>query len=166
MAKALVALTLWLFVSFSVLAAAPQKKQPSWGELTQEQRQILAPLVPDWDKFRAQRKRKWLGIAKRYPTMAPKEQAKVRQNMQPWARLTPEERRAARKRYKTLQKLSPHKRQSLREQWETYLRLPEAQRKQLEAEGKAAKPVRKRRAKPSASSPAPAVPGSAPAVAN
>lgn len=158
MAKALLAVALWLFVSFSVLGAAPQKKQPSWAELTQEQRQILAPLAPDWDKFRAQRKRKWLGIAKRYPTMAPDEQAKAQKRMQPWARLTPEERRAARKRYQTLQKLSPQKRQSLREQWEAYLRLPEAQRKQLEAAGKTPKPALKPRAKPRASPSAPASP--------
>ena len=32
MAKALVAVALWLFVSSSVLAAAPQKKQPTWEE--------------------------------------------------------------------------------------------------------------------------------------
>src|SRR5512147_3097131 len=113
MAKALLAVALWLFVSFSVLAAAPQKKQPSWAELTPEQQQVLAPLAPDWDKLDVQRKRKWLGIAKRYPTMAPEEQAKVQQNMQPWARLTPEERRAARERYKTLQKLPKDKRLSL-----------------------------------------------------
>ena len=155
MAKALFAVALWLFVSFSVLAAAPQKKPPSWAELTQEQQHILAPLATDWDKLDAQRRRKWLGIVKRYPTMAPEEQAKVQRRMQPWAKLTPEERRAARERYKNLQKLPPDKRQSLREKWEEYQRLPEEQRKQLEAAGKAPKPAPKSRAKPSASAPAP-----------
>ena len=161
MAKALLAIALWLFVSFSVLAAAPQKKQPSWSELTQEQQQVLAPLAPDWDKFNAQRKRKWLGIATRYPTMAPDEQAKVQRNMQPWAKLTPEERRAARERYKNLQKLPPEERQALLEQWEAYQRLPVEQRKQLEAADKAPKP----RPKPVPSAPAPEAPASAPTPA-
>ena len=156
MAKAFLALALWLFVSCSVLAAAPQKKPPTWAELTQEQQHILAPLATDWDKLDAQRRRKWLGIVKRFPTMAPEEQAKVQRRMQPWAKLTPEERRAARERYKNLQKLPPDKRQSLRQQWEEYQRLPEERRRQLEAAGKAPKPAPKSPAKPSASVPAPA----------
>jgi hypothetical protein len=156
MAKAFLAVILWLFVSFSVLAAAPQKKPPTWAELTQEQQQILAPLATDWDKLDAQRKRKWLGIAKRYPTMAAEEQANAQRNMQPWAKLTPEERRAARERYKKLQKLPPDKRQSLPQQWEEYQRLPEEQRKQLQAAGKAPKPVPKSPAKPSVPMPGPA----------
>jgi len=163
MVKALLAVVLWLFFSCSVLAAAPQKKQPSWSELPQEQQQVLAPLALDWDKFDAQRRRKWIGIAKRYPSMAAEEQAKVQRNMQPWAKLTPEERRAARERYKNLQKLPPEKRQSLREQWEEYQKLPEEQRKQLEAAGKAPKPLPKSRAKPVSNVPGPA--GSAPANA-
>lgn len=155
MDKALLAVALWLFVSFSVHAAAPQKKQPTWAELTQEQRQILAPLAPDWDKFDAQRRSKWLGIAKRYPAMTPEKQATVQRNMQPWAKLTAEERRAARERYKSLQKLPKDKRKSLAQKWEEYQRLPEEERKRLEAAGKAPKPAPKSRAKPSVSAPAP-----------
>ncbi len=43
MAKALIALALWLCISLPVAAAAP-KKPPAWAELTPEQQQILAPL--------------------------------------------------------------------------------------------------------------------------
>jgi len=76
MAKALLALALWLSISISALAAAPPKKPPTWAELTQVQQQVLAPLAPEWNKLDDQRKRKWLGIAKRYPKMSPEEQAK------------------------------------------------------------------------------------------
>jgi hypothetical protein len=147
MAKALLAVVLWLFVSTSVLAASPQKKPPQWAGLSSEQQQILAPLATDWDKFDVQRKRKWLGIAKRYPTLSPAEQEKVKQNMQPWAQLTPEERRVARERFKNLQRLPPEKRKTLPQAWEEYQRLPEDQRKQLEAAGKAPKPESKSRAR-------------------
>ena len=45
MAKALLALALWLCISPSVLADTPSKKTPAWGELNSEQQQILAPLA-------------------------------------------------------------------------------------------------------------------------
>lgn len=165
MAKALLAIALSLiFASSSVLAAGPKKKQPSWDELSREQQQVLAPLAPDWNNFSARRKRKWLGIAERYPVMEPLEQAKVQRKMRPWSKLTPEQRRAARKRFKKLQELATQKQQSLSEKWEEYRRIPEAERKQFEAAGKAPKKVRessKRRAKKKARTRASAPPTSA-----
>jgi len=111
MAKALFAVALWLCTSLSVLAATPQKKPPTWGELTQEQQQILAPLAGDWDNLEPVRKRNWIGIAKRYPKMKPDEQARVQRRMQAWVKLTPKERQAARERYKKMEKLPPDKKQ-------------------------------------------------------
>src|SRR5712671_2873290 len=131
MAKASFALALWLCTSLSVLAATPQKKPPTWGELTQEQQQILAPLEVDWDNLEPDRKRKWIGIAKRYPKMKPDEQARVQRRMQAWAKLTPKERQAARERYKKMENLPPDKKQGLKQQWEEYNRLPEQERLKL-----------------------------------
>jgi uncharacterized protein DUF3106 len=131
MAKALFALALWLCTSLSVLAATPPKKPPTWGELTQEQQQILAPLAVDWDNLEPARKRKWIGIAKRYPKMKPDEQATLQRRMQAWVKLTPKERQAARERYKKLEKLPPDKKQGLKQQWEEYNRLPEQERRKL-----------------------------------
>ena len=156
MAKALFALALWLSISLSALAAAPAKKPPTWVELTQEQQQILAPLAADWDKLDAPRKRKWLGIVKRYPQMSSDEQAKVQRRMQPWAKLTPEQRRTARENFKKLEKLPPDKRQTLAQKWEEYMQLPEEQRKQLQAAGKAPKEPRKAAASKRADGTAPA----------
>jgi uncharacterized protein DUF3106 len=131
MAKALFALALWLCTSLSVLAATPPKKPPTWGELTQEQQQILAPLAVDWDNLEPARKRKWIGIAKRYPKMKPDEQATLQRRMQAWVKLTPKERQAARERYKKMEKLPPDKKQGLKQQWEEYNRLPEQERRKL-----------------------------------
>src|SRR5437016_4917526 len=98
MAKALIAIALALLcVTFA--HASPAKKQPNWNELNADQQQILAPLQNDWDQLEPVRKRKWLGIAKRYPKMKPEEQQRVQKRMQTWARLTPEQRRAARERH-------------------------------------------------------------------
>src|SRR3990167_3541098 len=96
MAKTFLGLALWLCVSLSVLAASPAKKQPGWAELSPEQQQILAPLARRWDTMTSRRKVMWLGIAKKYPAMPSKEQAKVQRRMQRWVDLSPEERRTVR----------------------------------------------------------------------
>lgn len=160
MAKALLAIALWLCLSFSALAAVPQKKQPNWVELSTAQQQVLEPLASDWDNFEPQRKRKWIGIAKRYPTMKPDEQARVQKRMQDWAKLTPAQRNAARERYKKLEKLPPDRRQTLRQEWDQYTNLPEEQRKQLRSNSKPSKSTAKgaetKQAGAPASPPAPA----------
>ena len=46
-------------------------KSPAWNELAERDRQVLAPLQSDWGNMDAQRKQKWLGLAKRYPTLRP-----------------------------------------------------------------------------------------------
>ena len=79
-------------------------------QLSADQQQTLAPLKPGWDRLETERKRKWLGIAKRYPRMAPQEQERVQKRMHDWARLTPEQRRVARESYKNIAKAPPEKR--------------------------------------------------------
>src|SRR5437879_3977417 len=159
MAKASFALALWLCTSLSVLAATPQKKPPTWGELTQEQQQTLAPLAEDWNNLEPERKRKWIGIAKRYPKMKPDEQARVQRRMQAWAKLTPKERQEARERYKRIKNLPPDKKEGLKQKWEEYNRLPEQERRKL-----GSTPRKPSTAAPAAPAEAPAVPPSAPAA--
>lgn len=135
MAKTFIAIILFLVAATSInntQAAAP-KKQLSWAELSVEQQQLLEPLSSGWDDLDASRKRKWLGIAKRYPTMKPSEQENVRKRMQDWASLTPQQRQAARDRFRKLEKLPPEKKQSLTDKWEEYQQLPESERERLRA---------------------------------
>src|SRR5258708_2709616 len=116
MAKALIGVILWLCASLAsgpAFSASVSKKPPAWAELTQDQKSILAPLSADWDALDPLRKRKWLGIAKRYPAMKPAEQGKVQHRMQDWAKLTPEQRSTAREGYKSLAKLPPEKKLTL-----------------------------------------------------
>ncbi|MBI2959885.1 MAG: DUF3106 domain-containing protein, partial [Betaproteobacteria bacterium] len=81
---------------------------------------MLAQLASEWDKLDPQRKRKWVGIAKRYPSMKADEQARVQRRMQEWAKLSPAQRSAARERYKKLEKLPREKRQTLMNEWDQY----------------------------------------------
>lgn len=142
-------------------AVVPELRQPAWSELSPEQKQILAPLSRDWDKMEAFRKKKWLGIAKRYPTMKPEEQARVQRRMEDWAKLTPEQRSQARERYKSLKTVPPEQKAAIREKWEQYKELPEEEKKRL-----AKSAEKKRQPRPHALAPMrPAAPQPAPAAA-
>jgi hypothetical protein len=120
--------------SSSVLAAAlPQFEQPRWAALTPEQRKILAPLADDWTAMDAFRRKKWIGIAQRYPEMTPAEQASMQRNMRDWALLTPEDRKLAREKFKALKKTPLEKRQDVKQKWEEYQSLPKEDRDRLRA---------------------------------
>ena len=57
-----------LFFLFSCDALAEASK-PLWKELKPQQQKILGPLAESWDAMESERKKKWLGVAKRYPKM-------------------------------------------------------------------------------------------------
>ena len=123
------ALVAGLILSLSLFspshAVVPELRQPAWAELSQEEKQILAPLSRDWDRMEAVRKKKWLGIAKRYSSMKPEEQARIQRRMQDWASLTPEQRTQARTQYKNL-KTAP-----IKKKWDLYKELPDEEKKRL-----------------------------------
>jgi hypothetical protein len=112
-------------------AKAAPKARPAWAELTAEQQKVLSPLKADWDSLETARRAKWIGIAKRYPTMKAEEQERVTRRMQRWAALSPEQRRQARETYKQLAKSQAVQRAKLREQWAQYQALPERERQDL-----------------------------------
>lgn len=140
-----------LILAFSLLspaqAAVPELRQPAWAELSLEQKQILSPLSRDWNKMEAAHKKKWLGIAKRYPTMKPEEQARVQRRMQDWANLTPEQRTQARTQYKSLKTAPPEHKADIKKKWDQYKELPDEEKKRL-AEKAASKSLKPGTAKP------------------
>jgi D-serine deaminase-like pyridoxal phosphate-dependent protein len=115
-------------------AKAKAQARPAWAELTAEQQKTLAPLKADWESLEPERRRKWIGIAKRYPAMKVAEQERVQRRMQAWAKLSPEQRRQARETYKQIVKVPPEKRGKLREQWAEYQQLPPQERESLTSE--------------------------------
>jgi hypothetical protein len=104
---------------------------PTWSELSPADREILAPLAPEWNQWDSQRKQKWLGIAKRYPGLNPTEQQRVQQQMHAWAQLTPAERQVAREQYKSMKQLPPERREEVRQKWQEYQQLPPEKRREL-----------------------------------
>lgn len=115
-------------------AAKKKPGGPAWAELNAGYQAVLEPLKESWDDLDATRKRKWIGIAKRYPKMKPEAQARVQKRMQVWANLSPDQRRQARENYRAIAKARADKRKSLREQWAAYQALSPSERQQLVAE--------------------------------
>jgi len=108
--------------------------QPNWAALTTEQKTILAPLATEWKAMESFRRKKWLGIAQRYPGMSAEEQASVQRNMKEWARLAPAERKAAREKFKTLQQYPAEERQAVKQKWDEYSTLSQEKRDRLKKE--------------------------------
>jgi len=143
------AIALWLASPLSHAVVAPPLPQPSWAELSIEQKRVLAPLAGEWDKMDGFRRKKWLGIAQRYPSLSPDEQARMQWRMTDWAKLTPDERKQAREKYQSLQKASPEKKEAVKQKWEEYKEFPESEKDRLKAEA-----ARKPTPRPAPSKPA------------
>jgi hypothetical protein len=136
MAQAVLAIALALLAALPPAAHA-NKNNPAWTELRPEQQRILAPIQGEWESLDGTRKRKWLGVAQRYPKMSADEQERLQQRMKEWIGLTSEQRRAARGKYREFEQLGPDE---VRQKWDQYtqeLAAKEAAAKPAEDEGAA-----------------------------
>ena len=113
--------------------------QPNWVQLTAQQQTILAPLVKDWDKMENIRKKKWLGIAERYPNMKQDERSRVQDRMREWGALTPEQREKVRDSYKDFNQLPPEQKRVVKQKWEAYSNLPSDEKQRVREAGKSSK---------------------------
>jgi hypothetical protein len=161
-APRLAAFCVLVLFSASTLALGTSSK---WTDLSPQRQEALKPLAGEWDKLSDLRKKKWLVVADKYPSMKPEEQMRLQARMADWAKLTPEQRNTARETYRRTKAVPPEQKKA---EWQKYQSLPEAQKKQLAAAADAKKPVKEkalrrqlatRGTKPAA--PAPSAPGSA-----
>jgi len=108
----------------TVMGASPVhaagRSDPRWSDLKAAEQRVLSPLQEDWDRLDAARKRKWIAVARKYPSMKPDEQARVQERMQAWAALTPEQRRAARENFRRHAQLPAEQRETIAQRWEEY----------------------------------------------
>ena len=115
--------------------------QPTWSQLTPAQRSVLAPLSVDWDKMENLRRKKWLLIAERFPTLKPDEQRRIQDRMREWALLSPEQRAKVRDSYKEFNQLPAEQKKAVKEKWETYSNLSDEEKARLKHGGKPPKPA-------------------------
>jgi hypothetical protein len=120
-----------------VLPIAAQST-PLWVTLTPQQKLALAPLSGEWDKMDATRKKKWLEIANKYPSMKPDEQVRVQERIRDWVKLSPEQRMQVRENFAKTTKINPEQKSA---QWQQYQQLSEEQKKQLAIEAGTKKSV-------------------------
>ncbi|MDP2881989.1 MAG: DUF3106 domain-containing protein [Azonexus sp.] len=113
--------------------------QPRWIQLSTQQRDILAPLSKDWDHMENIRKKKWLGIADRYPNMKQDEQQRMQYRMREWANLTPEQRSKVRSSFKDFNQLPPEQKQVVKQKWDVYTNLPPEQQQRLRENSRSSK---------------------------
>ena len=114
-------------------AAEPIGAKPTWQQLTPMQKEALGPLQPEWERFNADRKRKWLNIAARYPAMSTQQRVTLHRRMSEWVRMTPQQRRLARENFLATGKAPLDSR---KQAWERYQKLPEAEKRRLAHEAK------------------------------
>lgn len=124
-----------LFSAGETSAALPLG-QPSWAELTPQQKHVLAPLADDWDNMDAARRKRWLNVAARYGKFTTEEQERLQKRMKDWAELTPDERKQAREKYKSLKSEPPEKRAEVRQKWEEYSGLSDDEKKRYQEAAK------------------------------
>ena len=117
MARSALVAAFCLCLSLSALA---ESSQLSWEKLKSQQREVLAPLAQEWDNMDLVKKKKWLGIAERYPGMTPSEQHRTQLRMRDWYSLTPEQRELVREKYKTIKKMPADKRHEIKRKWREY----------------------------------------------
>ena len=110
------------------LPAANHETGPKWVELGPTQQTILQPLQNLWPTLEEHRKRKWLAIAKNFPTLSPQAQATAQERMREWAALTPSQRYQARLHFTQSQQLSNDEKLA---KWEEYQSLNEEEKTKL-----------------------------------
>jgi hypothetical protein len=109
-------------------APASVGQGPAWSALTPAQREALKPLERDWAGIDTLRRRKWLEIAERYPSMPSHDQARLQARMAEWARLSPSERGQVRLNFQEAKQAPVQDRQA---SWEAYQALPPDERRAL-----------------------------------
>lgn len=114
---------------------------PTWKSLTAAQQMALKPMQADWASLDANRKQKWLAVAKRYQTMMPADQARMHERMAQWSQLTPAQRSTARDNYSAVLS-SPSSsgdasgKGNLNEQWAKYQALSPEKKASLAEQSK------------------------------
>jgi hypothetical protein len=109
---------------------SPLAPTPTWAELNAPQRSLLAQLdlESEWDRLPAERRRKWLTIANRFPALPAEQQLRIQERVRAWIKLDTQERQRARAAFQAAIQLDAEERRS---KWEAYQALPAEKRSEL-----------------------------------
>jgi Protein of unknown function (DUF3106) len=113
----LAGLVLMLGLAAPALAYDPNLPQVPWSRLSPEERRILGPVAPDWERMPGFQQQRLIASARRFPSMQPIQKERFEERIRDWAAMTPEQRRAARETFQGLRRLPPERQHELRERW-------------------------------------------------
>jgi hypothetical protein len=108
--------------------AASASSKPAWQDLTPVQQGSLKPLAANWNTLGESQKRKWIAMAKNYPSLAPTEQAKLHSRMTEWVSLSQRQREQARLNFAQSKQLSPSQKAA---KWKAYQELSPEEKQKL-----------------------------------
>ena len=113
--------------------AAPPRAltRPAWNDLTPSQREALAPLEDRWSGFDSARRKKWLEVAQRYPSLSDEGKQRLHERMGEFADMSSQQRRTARENFKRAYELPADQRQALIQE---FRELPEDEKRALAEE--------------------------------
>ena len=111
--------------------AVVAQEGPRWSQLNASQREALRPLKGVWDTLDGPRKRKWLEVAQRFPSLGEDERRRVHARMGEWVALSPQQRTLARINFGTAKDLPASQRL---DRWESYKALTPEERRALAAQ--------------------------------
>lgn len=120
MARSLAVLIAAALTALAGLAHAergPNAPKRPWTTLSPEERRVLGPVAPDWERMPGDQQQRLLSSARRYQSLQPIQKERFDQRIRDWASMTPEQRREARETYKGLSRLPPERQHELRERW-------------------------------------------------
>jgi hypothetical protein len=102
--------------------------KPAWQDLTPAQQLSLKPLAATWNTLGEAHKRKWIAIARNYPTLAPAEQEKLHSRMTEWVSLSQQQRAQARMNFAQSKRLTPTQKAAT---WQAYQALSPEEKQKL-----------------------------------
>lgn len=107
---------------------------PGWTELSAAERDILKPLAPGWNSLSQGHKRKWLQMAKSYPSLSVEEQVTMQGRMKEWVALSQQQRAQARLNFAKTKELSKElTTEEKKAKWQAYQSLSEEEKRKLAA---------------------------------
>ncbi len=112
----------------AVSTPPPARPGPTWAELTEAERDGLAPLAGIWPRLSEGQKLKWRAVVASQEFENPDNKAKFQERMKSWAQLSAAERAQARLNYAMINTVPVEERVR---KWEAYRELPEEERQRL-----------------------------------
>lgn len=104
-----------------------------WAQLTDLQKQVLAPFQGQWNQWSTGDKRAWVLLANRFPKLSASDRQRAEKRIAQWAALTPSQRSAARDNIRLSRELREGQRLA---EWERYQRMTQEQKAVLRQSGR------------------------------